>query len=243
MDLDTRGQQHALDEKSFVEMLGSLPGDVVKSGDASKDLAISLALNDRLTNEFVSSRAGEIHRSVVGGRTNGGLTILDLTLKSAQGGPKPDPGPQAWGEAPFHGCTRGTVSPNFVTPPNHALSVGTSATCTLISDRTSLSAPDAFPAPPQRTGFFSNMDGFDPSWLVGLATNDTKLPMASDTEGESFQPETKSCFTCWKTIMGSREIAGMKPRGAVYVVLRGDVSGSHPDESDGDDGYDADGPP
>ena len=103
--------------------------------------------------------------------------------------------------------------PTLTTPLNPALSAETSATRDSIPDGASPSAPGASSTPPHQTGFFSNMGGFDSSWLIGLATGDTKFPRASDAEGEPIQPETSSCFTYWKTIMGSREIGSIKPRG------------------------------
>ena len=114
------------------------------------------------------------------------------------------------------------MSPTFTTSPNPAFSAETSATRALIPDGASPSTPDAFPAPPHQSGLFSNMGGFDSSWLIGLATDDTKFPRASDTEDEPIQPETRSCFTCWKTIVGSREIAqrgsqeGVRAWGLIY---------------------------
>ena len=161
-DRDRRGRQHALDEQSFVEKLSQLRGEVVGSGDTSGDLALSLALNDRLTNDLVSSRADEMHWSVTDGQTIDGLTIPNLTFKSAQAGPKPAPEPQAWTKSPSYIGTKGPASPTLITPPDHAFPIGDPTTQTPTPSGASIPASDAASPTPRRSGFFSDMSGFDP---------------------------------------------------------------------------------
>ena len=70
-----------------------------------------------------------------------------------------------------------------------------------------------------RLKFFSNMIGLDPAWADGRPIDDTKFPRVSSVKNEPLQPRTESMFTCWKRILGPKEVTQIKPKEAVYVIL------------------------
>ena len=198
----------------------------------SQDLAFGLVLSDRRMEGLVSSIADGLHQSATGGLVRDGPKVLKLVPRSAQDGLKSVPEPQATEEARASNAPGASADNTSIKTPQRPRGSGLPETKTSATGRPSPAYSATGVAPglgPVRLKFFSNMSGLDPVWVDGRPIGDRKFPRASSVENEPLQPRTEPMFTCWKRIPGSKEVAQMKPKEAVYVIVRGDISGSSPD--------------
>ena len=180
----------------------------------------------------MSSVANGRHQSVTDGWAGGTHKGPNLAFKSAQVGPKSAPGSQASGGARADnvaGAAAEQMSFKTLRRP-HAPGFQEHQPSPTGKPSSTHSVTSIAPtASPVRLRFFSNVSGLDLAWVDGRPIDDTKFPRASSANDEPLQPLTESMFTCWKRIFGSKEVAQMKPKGVVYVIIQGDISGFPPD--------------
>ena len=206
--------------------MGHTPAGAMSSGNASRDLALGLAVNDQYMGRFASSMADELHRSMVDELSGG----APKGSKAARRGPKlaseartAKDKPAVFAAAPLDHTLYGTPRRS-----RHGGSLDGRGSGVQGPSPTYAASRVVPRLIPEREAFYLNMSGCLRMFTDGRIIDSRIYPMASRIPDHPFQPRLRSLFICYEAICGTNEVSRVRPDGPAFVIMRGRTLGPQP---------------